>query len=174
VLLAAVTACTFASAQAQTTDGGSTQVAAQSGCKGRQKFNGMWRVRVTDVAWSPPDATHGDPAWIVTVQWGNGTTFPNLNTNQTGLRQMYLVFSNGDTMTEPGEDAGSGNLNGHNFPPSGQLTYQQMFTSRTLDENTKPAKLFIIFDPQGEPPTGNWWTMKTPAYNYRIGLTYPK
>lgn len=137
-------------------------------------FNGMWRVRITDVSWSAPDATHGDPAWIVTEQWGNGTAFPNLNTNQTGLRQMYLVFPNGDTMVEPGEDAGSGQLNGHNFPPSGQLTYKQMFTSRTLDQNTKPAKLLIIFDPQGKPPAGKWWTMKTPAYNYRIDLTCVK
>ena len=173
-LFAAVAAFAFGPVYAQTTEGGSTEVKAQSACVNEWLFNGMWRVRVTDVAWAPPDATHSDPAWLVTEQWGNGTTFPNLNTNMTGLRQMYLVFPNGDTMVEPGEEAGSGKLNGHNFPPSGQFTYQQMFTSRTLDQKTKPAKLLVIFDPQGKPPSGKWWTQKTPAYNYRIDLTCNK
>lgn len=161
--------------------GGSTQAVAQAGCLNQWMFNGVWRVRVTKVAFHPAgDVTNG---WDVTMQWNNGTSIAGLTPTDTRKQDMVLALANGDTLSAT--DSTHGNLNQqqldfHSFPASGQFTYTQtFFSSQTLDQANKPEKLLITFDAAGYLKThpgkdAKFWNVKTPGYNYRIDLTCSK
>jgi len=162
--------------------GGSTQVSAQSGCVNQWMFNGVWRVRVTNVAFHPAgDAVNG---WDVTMQWANGTSYAGISPVDTMKQDFVLALANGDTLTATDTTDGTLNqqrLDYHNFPASGQFTYTQSFLSgQTLDQNNKPAKLLVTFDVakyRSFHPGGagaKFWKLKTPGYNYRIDLTCTK
>lgn len=167
-------------AAAPTAEGGSTQAGAQPGCMNQWLFDGVWRVRVTNVAFEPK----GDrpAAWAVTMQWGNGTSYAGITPTDTRVQDMVLALANGDTLTAT--DTTTGNLTQqklffHSFPASGQYTHVQQFYGDTLDENNKPAKLLITFDIAGYRKanpnnTGKFWKQKTPGYNYRVDLTCTK
>jgi hypothetical protein len=165
---------------APTAEGGSTQVDAQSGCMNQWMFNGMWRVRVTNVAFQPA----GDyPAvWNVSMQWANGTSFSPVSPADTMKKPMVLALANGDTITTTDSSRGTlneGQLDVHSFPASGQFTYTQLFLGPNLDPNNKPAKLLITFDVPNYKKmhpgaAGRYWTQKAPGYNYRIDLTCSK
>jgi hypothetical protein len=166
-------------ATAATNEGGSTQVNAQSGCMNQPMFNGMWRVRVTKVEFHPAADGHLN-GWDVTMQWGNGTAFADLDPSQTRKQDLVLAFANGDTLAATATTLGNLNeqkLDFHSFPASGQFTYTQTFySSDTLDPNVKPAKLLVTFDAAGYKAGGGtkFWTQKTAGYNYRIDLTCDK
>jgi hypothetical protein len=160
-------------------EGGSTQVGAQSGCLNQWMFNGVWRVRVTKVAWRPATVPPGLAAWDVTMQWGNGTDQQALKPTDTQKNHMVLALGNGDTLTTGDTTAGALNeqqLDYHSFPASGQFTYtQSFFANPTLDQNNKPAKLLITFDVakyrQAFGKNAKLFRLKTHGYNYRIDLT---
>lgn len=186
ILLSALFFPIPAFAAAPAAQGGSTQVAAQSGCLNQWMFNGVWRVRVTNVAWHPASA--GDPdvnAWLATMQWGNGTSYAGITPTDTMAQDMVLQLQNGDTLTTT--DSTTGNLNQqqlyfHTFPASGQFTYTQKFllpAGSTADPNNKPVKLLVTFDVanyrKAHPgSSAKFWRQRTPGYNYRIDLTCTK
>lgn len=169
-------------AAAPQAQGGSTQVSAQSGCLNQWMFNGVWRVRVTNVAFQP--AGDHPNAWNVTMQWANGTSYAGISPVDTMKQDFVLALANGDTLTATDSTTGTLNqqqLDYHTFPASGQFTYTQMFLStQTLDpNNNKPVKLLVTFDvpkyKQYHPGSeGKFWKLKTPGYNYRIDLTCSK
>ncbi len=181
VLLAALLPPLIAHAQTPQAQGGSTEVAAQSGCMNQWMFNGVWRVRVTNVAFHPAgDAVNG---WDVTMQWANGTSYAGISPVDTMKQDLVLAMPNGDTLTATDSTRGTLNqqqLDFHSFPASGQFTYTQMFlSSQTLDPNVKPAKLLVTFDiPKYRAAhpgsSAKFWKQKTPGYNYRIDLTCTK
>jgi hypothetical protein len=168
-------------AAAPAVEGGSTQVGAQSGCMNEWMFDGVWRVRVTGVAFHPAgDAVNG---WDVSMQWANGTTYSGISPTDTLKQPLVIALANGDTLTATDSTRGSLNeqqLDFHSFPASGQFSYTQMFLSgSTLDQNNKPAKLLVTFDvptyKKNHPGNAaKFWTLKTPGYNYRIDLTCSK
>jgi hypothetical protein len=168
-------------APAAPNEGGSTQAKAQAGCKNQWLFNGMWRVRVTKVAFRP--AADGYPnGWDVTMQWANGTSFPDLQPSMTNKQGLVLALANGDTLPATATTNGSlieQKLDYHSFPASGQFTYTQSFlSSDPLDENNPPAKLLVTFDVAAykayHSGGGKYWSQKTAGYNYRIDLTCDK
>lgn len=168
-------------AAAATNEGGSTQVKAQTGCTNQWLFNGMWRVRVTKVAFRP--AADGYPnGWDVTMQWANGTSFADLQPSMTNKQDLVLALANGDTLAATATTNGSlieQKLDYHSFPASGQYTYtQSFFSSDTLDPSNTPAKLLVTFDVAAykayNGATGKYWNQKTAGYNYRIDLTCDK
>ncbi len=166
-------------AQAATNEGGSTQVGAQSGCMNQWMFDGMWRVRVTKVAFVP---VAGDTinAWDVTMQWANGTSIAGLSPNDSLKQDLVIALKNGDTLGASGTTTGTlleQKLDYHKFPASGQFTFTQSFKSGDpLDQANPPVKLLITFDvagyrkyhPAGD---GQLWRQKTVGANYRIDLT---
>src|ERR1700687_3576076 len=104
---------------AAATVGGSTQVKAQEGCMNQWMFNGMWRVRVTNVAFRPADPFN---AWLVTMQWGNGTDFNGITPVDTGVQSQVLVLANGDTIStnlSTSTTMKEQKLDYHSFPVSG-------------------------------------------------------
>jgi hypothetical protein len=161
--------------------GGSQQVVAQSGCLNQWMFNGVWRMRVTNVAFRQP-STLTPNAWDVTMQWGNGTTQAPLTPMDSFKQPMVLQLANGDTMTAGDTTSGTLNeqkLDYHSFPASGQFTYTQSFFSNDkLDENNKPAKLLVTFDVAKyrsiKGSSATLFRQKTAGYNYRIDLTCSK
>lgn len=166
---------------APTPEGGSTQVAAQDGCMNQWMFNGVWRVRATNVAFQP--AGDHPNAWNVSMQWNNGTSYAGISPVDTNKQDLVLALANGDTLTAT--DSTIGNLNQqqldfHMFPQSGQFTYtQSFFSGQTLDPNNKPAKLLVTFDvakyrTNHPGSSAKFWKTKTPGYNYRIDLTCTK
>jgi hypothetical protein len=172
----------FAPAYAQQTQGGSTQANAQAGCMNQWMFNGVWRVRVTNVAPIPAGDVSG---WNVSMQWANGTNQAGISPTDTMKQDLVLALQNGDTLTAT--DSTRGNLNQqqldfHTFPASGQFTYTQMFllpAGQTADPNNKPVKLLVTFDVpkyRANHPgsSARFWKLKTPSYNYRIDLTCTK
>jgi hypothetical protein len=181
VLLAATAATPAGAQNAAPAEGGSNQVKAQAGCMNQWMFNGVWRVRVTNVAFLPAgDLANG---WGVTMQWNNGTSIAGLTPSDTRKQALVLALANGDTVSATDTTNGSLNeqqLDYHSFPASGQFTYTQKFmTNQKLDESNKPAKLLITFDAADYLKThpgsqAKFWNVKTPAYNYRIDLTCSK
>jgi hypothetical protein len=181
IAIALLTLSAPAAVRAAGAEGGSAQVAAQPGCMNEWLFNGVWRVRVTNVAFHP--ATDGANGWDVTMQWANGTNYSGISPGDTLKQTLVLALANGDTLSA--DDSTRGNMNQqqldfHTFPASGQFTYTQMFLSGPpLDQNNKPAKLLVTFDvakykKNTAGGTAKFWTQKTPAYNYRIDLTCSK
>jgi len=182
VLTATILASTTltASAAAPQAEGGSTQVSAQDGCMNQWMFDGVWRVRVTNVAYQPK----GDHPnrWDVTMQWANGTKYAGIAPADTMKQDLVLGLQNGDTLTATDTTVGSLNqqqLDFHTFPASGQFTYTQSFYSNDDVENNKPVKLLVTFDiPKYKAAnpnnSGKFWKTKTPGYNYRINLTCTK
>lgn len=162
--------------------GGSQQVAAQTGCLNQWMFNGVWRMRVTNVAFRPTTVAPNVNGWDVTMQWGNGTSQAGLTPADSMKQPMVLQLSNGDTMTTGDTTTGALNeqqLDFHNFPASGQFTYTQgFFNTQPLDQNNKPAKLLVTFDvPKYRAihgASGKLYKQKTKGYNYRIDLTCSK
>jgi hypothetical protein len=164
-------------ALAQATQGGSTQVAAQEGCMNEWMFNGVWRVRVTQLAFKPQD-NDGPAAWTVAMQWANGTSIAGLSPADTRKQDMNLVFSNGDTLATSESTRATMNqqlLDFHTFPAAAQFSFTQQFISSSpLDPNNKPQRILITFDvatyKKQHPTDAKFWTLKTPAYNYRISF----
>lgn len=140
-------------------------------------FNGVWRMRVTNVAFHPADG--GPLSWGVTMQWANGTNISPLSPIDTLKKAMVLQLANGDTLTTTDSTVASlkeQSLDYHSFPQAGQFTYTQSFVAQNLDPNNKPAKLLITFDVatylKNHPgKEAKFWNVKTPGYNYRIDLT---
>jgi hypothetical protein len=166
-------------ASAATNEGGSQQVAAQTGCMNKWMFDGMWRVRVTKVVFVP--ATGSEPnLWAVTMQWNNGTTIANLRPTDSLKQDLVIALKGGDTMSAGDTTYGTldeQKLDYHAFPASGQFTFTQPFRSaNALDQANPPAKLLITFDvakyrsyhPNG---SGELWRQKTVSPNFRIDLT---
>lgn len=147
-------------------------------------FNGVWRMRVTNVAWHPADAPTGPgaTAWLVTMQWNNGTSYAGIAPSDTMKQDLVLGLKNGDTVSTADSTTGAMSqqqLDFHTFPASGQFTYTQLFVGNNLDPNNKPVKLLVTFDvpkyKQTHPQnSGKFWKLKTPGYNYRIDLTCTK
>ena len=178
-LLAALTIAALAPASAATNEGGSQQVGAQSGCMNKWMFDGVWRLRVTKVVFTP--ATGSEPnSWDVTMQWGNGTTTAGLRPTDSFKKDLVLALKNGDTLSAGDTTDGTlveQKLDYHALPASGQLTFTQSFYSTAaLDQTNVPAKLLVTFDvakyraanPNG---SGTLWRQKTLSPNYRIDLT---
>lgn len=176
-LCAPLVAALALQAQAAPNEGGSTQVSAQPGCLNQWMFNGMWRVRATKVTFRPAADGYSN-AWDVTMQWGNGTAFADLSPNDTLVGDLVIALGNGDTLSANSTTYGTliqQKLDYRTFPASGQYTFTQTFySSDTLDEANKPAKLLVTFDVPKyrsyNPTGGKYWNQKTKGYNYRIDL----
>lgn len=165
-------------ASAATNEGGSQQVSAQSGCMNKWMFDGMWRVRVTKVVYTPATATTSN-SWDVTMQWANGTSIAGLSPGDSLKQDLVIALKNGDTIAASSTTTGTlleQKLDYHQFPASGQYTFTQSFVSSDpLDQTNPPAKLLITFDVAKyrsyHPTGGQLWRQKTIGPNYRIDLT---
>jgi len=141
-------------------------------------FDGMWRVRVTKVVYTPATPTTLN-SWDVTMQWANGTSVAGLTPGDSLKQDLVIALKDGDTIAAGSTTTGTlaeQKLDYHQFPASGQFTFTQPFlSSDPLDQTNPPAKLLITFDVakyRSYHPTGGvLWRQKTIGPNYRIDLT---
>ncbi|HXW52079.1 MAG TPA: hypothetical protein VEJ41_08820 [Candidatus Acidoferrales bacterium] len=121
---------------------------AREGCKNQWLFNGVWRVRVTDV--EPYLSGNQQVGWQVTEVWGNGTA-RELAPTDVFYKTQTLELSTGSIGTT---DSTTGSMSEqqvafNELPPAGKFTHVQIFlppTGSTLDPANKPKGLLITFD----------------------------
>jgi hypothetical protein len=117
----------------------------REGCKDQWLFNGVWRVRVTDV--QPYMNGSQQVGWQVTEVWGNGTS-KELAPSDTYYKAQVLelttgsIAANGSTIGALSEQAVAFN----ELPPAGKFTHKQIFIPSNFDPSNKPTGLSIAFD----------------------------
>ena len=138
--------CT-ATAQQQA-QGGSFELPAKAGCLNQWLANGLWKVRVSEVA---PEMDNGKQlGWLVTQEWTN-VSGHKMQPANSWLEDEQLVLANGDTV-------GSGNtsitmfkwreLFDRDFNPGSSYTHTQDFRydRPAFDPSNKAVKLLIVWD----------------------------
>ena len=119
----------------------------REGCMNQWLFNGVWRVKVTDV--EPVMNGSQQQGWQVTEVWRNGTS-RELSPADSVLKDQTLELGNG-AITASQTSGGTLSLQtvtNNNMAPSGQLTYRQVFLASNLnaDPSNKPKGLQITFN----------------------------
>ena len=123
--------------------GGANQRPSVEGCLGEWLFDGVWRVRATDVA---ADGT------VVTLEVRNGTT-QTLAPPDTGFAKINgqgidLAFSDGSVANlDISATAYREELGYKKLPPGAGATTKLRFAAPP-GANAKPVKLLIAVDPQ--------------------------
>jgi hypothetical protein len=117
----------------------------QQGCMDQWLFDSVWRVEVTKVE---PYMNGGQQSgWQVTEVWRNGYN-QEAAPNDSDLLDQKLTLQNG-FMLASGTTTASLSMNAvayHDFAPSAQFTYVQIFLAPTVDPSNKPKALDITFD----------------------------
>ena len=144
--------------------GGANQRPSVEGCLGEWLFDGVWRVRATDVT---------EDGSVVTLEVRNGTT-QTLATPDTGFAKINgqgidLVFSDGSVQNlDISATAYREELGYKKLPPGAGATAKLRFAPPNA--NAKPVKLLIAVDPQYNPSVH--YSVKDPSF--RINVHCPK
>lgn len=144
---------------------------SREACKNQWLFNGVWRVKVTDVE---PYMNGGQQqGWQVTEVWRNGT-FQELSPGDTVLQDQTLELQNG-TLTAKGTTGGSLSLQAvqnNEMPPAGEFTYKQVFLATNLvaDPADKPKGVLIAFDGNQLAQMKSRPQFSTGKYNFHFNL----
>lgn len=118
---------------------------SREGCMNQWLFNGVWRVKVTNV--EPFMNGSEQTGWAVTEVWRNGTS-GEVAPSDSQLQDQRLELGSG-AITAKESTSGSmsmGNLGFNTFAPAGQMTYKQVFYRQNVDPNDKPKGLEIMFN----------------------------
>ncbi len=140
LLVALVACCVLVTRSASLSDANSRE-----GCMNQWLFNGVWRVKVTNV--EPYMNGSQQVGWLVTEVWRNGTSGETSPGDAQLLDQRLELGSGAITAKE--STAGSmsmGNVGNNTFAPAGQMTYKQIFWNSNVDPSNKPKGLEITFN----------------------------
>lgn len=74
--------------------GGANQIAGVEGTRGEWLFNGIWRVRVSEVAAAVRPFSDGTPGWTVAIEIRNGAD-KEVSLFTTGMQPPTLALANG-------------------------------------------------------------------------------
>ena len=119
---------------------------SREGCKNQWLFNGVWRVKITDVQPWIHDGTQ--QGWQVTEVWRNGTS-QELTPADSAFVGQVLDLQNGSiNAQESTTGALSMSVSMNGFPPAGEYTYTQIFipTKSKPDWSDTPKGLDITFN----------------------------
>jgi len=173
--------CTATGAVANA-EGGSNQITATTGCLNEWMTNGVWKMRVTAFAPSPPDAQPQDQnAWRVTQTWVNDTNRKLWPGGLYGTGEAPSNVSDEFLATQSGNNVSSFNavggfaLGSRNvvFPPGSSFTFSQLFIGGGLNGNDKPVRLLVTFNAALQNAMSGMPQYRMPA-NFRIDLTCTK
>jgi len=151
---------------------GLSDASNREGCKNQWLFNGVWRVKVTDVQ---PYMNNGQQqGWQVSEVWRNGTSQELAPSNDSMLQDQTLELENG-TFTARGTTGGTlslGSILNNSFPPAGEFTYQQIFLAPNLnaDPSNKPKDVLITFNDSQLAQDKTRPHFTTSRYNFRFKL----
>ncbi len=164
--------------------GGSTQLAAQSGCMNQWMSNGVWKMRVTKLTPYPAGGKPEDQnGWLVTQTWVNVTNMkvypgglpdvPN-RVAPTNVSDEFLATKNGNNAssfnTVGGFHIGQRNVP---FAPNTAYTFDQLIAWNPFDRTDMPIRLLVTFDSATQRKVK--LAIPVPQYhspaNFRIDLT---
>jgi hypothetical protein len=137
---------------------------SREGCKNQWLFNGVWRVKISDV--QPHMNGTTQDGWQVIEVWRNGT-FQELSPTNSALTGQRLELGNGYI------DAGGLSLetvSTNNFAPAGEFTYKQIFVGSNFDPSNKPKGLLITFNNAQLSQQKQWPQFTTSKYNFHFNL----
>ena len=142
---------------------------SRQACMQQWLFNGVWRVKVTDV--EPFMNGSQQTGWQVTEVWRNGT-MGELSPADSVLKDQRLELNSGSIAAT---DSTTGTLSQqgvstNGFPPAGEFTYKQVFVSGTFDPSDKPKGLSIIFDGAQLARMSSKPQFSTGEYNFHFNL----
>jgi len=176
-------AATGAAAAAQ---GGSTQVAAASGCLNQWMSNGVWKMRATSIGprLMVPTNPNSGIGWLVTQTWinvsGRGVLPGGLFDKgqefvPTHVTDEYLATQGGKTGSSANAVGGLllGSKPGYDWAPGSSYTFQQLFTWPGFDPADKPIRLVVTFDDKTQNAMPGVPHYRNPA-DFRIDLTCSK
>lgn len=168
-------------AQAQ---GGSTQLAAQTGCMSQWMSNGVWKMRVTKLAPYPVGGKPEDQiGWLVTQTWVNVThmkVYPGVlpdvpdRVAPTNVSDEFLATKNGNNASTF-NTAGGFHIGQRNVPfaPNDPYTFDQLISWSPFDRTDTPTRLLVTFDTAAQKKVK--LGIPVPQYrslaNFRINLT---
>ena len=154
-----------------TSSAGLTDATSREGCMNQWLFNGVWRVKVTDV--EPVMNGSQQEGWQVTEVWRNGTS-RELSPADSVLKDQTLELGNGSITASQttGGNLSLQTVTNNNMAPSGQLTYRQFFLASTLnaDPSNKPKGLQITFNGTQLAQQTSKPQFTTSKYNFHFNL----
>jgi len=118
---------------------------SREGCMNQWLFNGVWRVKVTNV--EPYMNGSQQVGWQVTEVWRNGTS-GETSPGDAQLQDQRLELGSGAITVKESTAASMSmaNVGNNTFAPAGQLTYKQIFYNSNVDPSNKPKGLEITFN----------------------------
>jgi hypothetical protein len=171
-----------ASGAAANAEGGSNQITATSGCMNQWMSNGVWKMRVTGIVPSPPDAAPQDVnGWRAIQTWINITNRKLWPGGLYGTGEAPSNVSDEFLATQSGNNASSFNTVGGfslgsrniTFPPGGSFTFSQLFIGGGLNGTDKPVRLLVTFNATTQNALAGMPHYHMPA-DFRIDLTCTK
>jgi hypothetical protein len=175
-----------ATGAAANAEGGSNQLAAQSGCLNQWMSNGVWKMRVTSIGTYP--VTLNKPSdqigWLVTQTWVNASghgAVPGSSSDQgqkflaTNVSDEYLATQNGKSSSSANVVGGFhlGGKPGYDWQPGESWTFQQLFSWGNFDPADKPVRLLVTFNDKLQNATPGLRHYRKPA-DFRIDLACSK
>ncbi|SMB82690.1 hypothetical protein [Deinococcus hopiensis] len=159
--------------------GGANALGSQEGCRGQWLFNGIWRMKVTDVTALRDDSRGGHPGWGVTVEFRNGTK-EALSLYHTGLEKgTSLALTTGDTWARADSSAWADMLFKKVPQGAGSVFQYRFWAPDSTDKKAappQPDKLVITVDP-GQLKNHNLVgkvSYTTPNPSFRVNLRCSK
>jgi hypothetical protein len=142
---------------------------SREGCMNQWLFNGVWRVKVTDV--EPYMSGTQQVGWQVTEVWRNGTS-GETSPGDALLKDQSLQLGNGViTALETTAGSMSQAIVGNNtMAPAGQLTYKQIFYRQNVDPADKPKSIDIVFNGAQLAQLTSKPQFTTAKYNFHFNL----
>jgi hypothetical protein len=161
----ALLACAFAGTGAR----GATATTTE-GCMNQWVFNGVWRVKVTNV--EPFMDGAQQVGWQVTESWRNGTS-QEIAPGDSLLKDQVLALEDGSSITASANNSGTmsmGVVASHSLSQAAQFTYVQVFRAAVLNPTVKPKAMTILFDGDRLAQFKSRPQFTTAQYNFRIKL----
>jgi hypothetical protein len=141
----------------------------RDGCMNQWLFNGVWRVKVTNV--EPFMSGTQQVGWQVTEVWRNGTS-GETSPGDALLKDQTLQLGNGVIKVTDSTAASMsmGVVGNNTMAPAGQLTYKQVFYRQNVDPSDKPRSIDIIFNGAQLAQLTSKPQFTTSKYNFHFNL----